>query len=70
MAIRELWMKQGWRPCAVNLGFSACDWLIEDCSGRILFEICRYFSEIAGDSADTDVNLLTAADAPLSCNIS
>ena len=33
---------------------------------EIFFEIRRYFSKIAGNSADTAVNLLRTADAPLS----
>ena len=34
------------------------------------FETRRYFSKIAGNSADTDANLLRTADAPLSENFS
>ena len=34
--------------------------------GRNFFEIRRYFSKIAGNSADTAVNVLRTADAPLS----
>ena len=39
---------------------------VQNCPGRIFFEIRRYFSKIAGNSADTAVILLRTADAPLS----
>ena len=34
--------------------------------GRNFFEIRRYFSKIAGNSADTAANFLRTADAPFS----
>ena len=40
--------------------------VMKNLPGRDLFEIRRYFSKIAGNSADIAVNLLRNPDAPLS----